>query len=50
MVTSRGPRALPKGAMSQRDVVRYWGRDRADYRRDANRKNDLSKFVAGQCR
>ena len=45
-----GPAALPDSSLSQKDVVRLWGRDRADYRRETDRHNDLSQFVETQCR
>jgi uncharacterized lipoprotein YajG len=50
MVQARGPTPLPRRDLTQKDVVALWGKDRAAFRKEADRRNDLSGFVAGQCR
>lgn len=35
--------------MTQKGVVTNWGRDRAEFKREADRHNDLSAFVEKEC-
>lgn len=50
LALSKGPHALPKGAMSQKDIVRHWGKDRSDFGALARKHNGLTQFVTGNCK
>ncbi len=49
MVKASGPSPKPERKLSEKETVRYWGRDAADHRKLADRNNDLIDHVQGQC-
>ncbi len=50
MVEGELPAALPEVPLTQKQTVKEWGKDLERLQLEIGKRNDLSKFVASQCK